>query len=248
MRIYGLIGKSLTHSFSPKYFKEKFEKEGIKDTFYQLYPLETIDEFNYLISDYTEISGLNVTIPYKQSILHFLDYIEPAAKQIGAVNTIKFEWENNRLKLSGYNTDYLGFLESIKPMLEGKNKKALILGTGGSSAAVKYALKLLQIEYKLVSRNPEGKNVISYDSLDEKLIKEHQIIINTTPLGMFPDILEYPDIPYNYLTKEHLLYDLIYNPEETQFLKLGREQGAKVQNGLKMLELQANYSWKIWND
>ncbi len=248
MRFYGLIGKSIEHSFSAQYFKKKFEKEGIENTFYQLYSLETIDEFNTLIGDFTEFSGLNVTIPYKKSILPFLDQLDNASKEIGAVNTIKFEWLNNKLRLLGFNTDYLGFLESIKPNLKEHHRKAIILGSGGSSAAVAYALNKLNIEYTIVSRNPNETNQINYQDVDKKLLKGHKLIINTTPLGMHPNNSSYPNIPYEFIGKNHFLYDLIYNPAETKFLTLGKKAGAKIQNGLQMLELQAEYSWKIWND
>lgn len=248
MRFFGLIGKSLEHSFSPQYFKQKFEKEGIKNTFYQLYSLESIDEFNQLITDFTEFSGLNVTIPYKKSIIPFLEELDEASKEIGAVNTIKFNWINNKLKLSGYNTDYLGFMDSIKPKLKDYHNKALILGTGGSSSAVAYAFKLLGIEYQFVSRTPESNDILNYTELNDNIIKENNIIVNTTPVGMFPNTLEFPKIPYSGISENHILYDLIYNPKETMFLMQGKRQGALTQNGLKMLELQAEYSWKIWND
>lgn len=247
MKLYGLIGKSLIHSFSPKYFKEKFEKEGIKDSFYNLYPLKTIDEFNLLIKDFTDLSGLSVTIPYKSEVIPFLDKLDSAAKEMGAVNTIKFIIEGVKLKLHGYNTDYLGFWDSIKPLLTNQHKKALILGTGGSSKAVSYAFKQAGIDYKFVSRNAND-NILSYSDLTKDIIKQYKVIVNTTPLGMFPDVDDYPNIPYDALTSDHILFDLIYNPELTMFLKKGMEQGAIVKNGLEMLQLQADYAWKIWNE
>lgn len=248
MRFFGLIGKSLEHSFSPVFFKEKFQNEGINDCFYNLYPLKSIDEFNQLIGDFSELSGLNVTIPYKQEIIPFLDEIEENAKQIGAINTVKFEWDHNKLKLIGYNTDYLGFIDSIKPLLGNQHNSALVLGTGGSSMAITFALKKIGIQYTQVSRNPLKKDILSYDSLTKEDIQNHKIIINTTPLGMYPDISQYPDIPYHAITEDHLLYDLTYNPKLTEFLKKGLEKGARVENGFKMLIGQAEYSWKIWND
>jgi len=248
MKLYGLIGKSLVHSFSQKYFNEKFERENIKNTFYHLYPLNTIEEFNQLITDFSEVSGLNVTIPYKTAVIPFLDYIDSAAQEIGAVNTIRFEWENSKLKLHGYNTDYLGFWESIKPFLKDYHKKALILGTGGSSKAVSYALKNAKIKHLFVSRNPENQNTISYQSLNGDILEQYQIIINTTPLGMYPDVERFPDIPYQFLSSKHILYDLIYNPEQTQFLKFGKKQGSILKNGLEMLKIQADYSWELWNN
>lgn len=248
MRFFGLIGKSLEHSFSPVFFKEKFEIEGINDCFYNLYPLKNIDEFNQLISDFTELSGVNVTIPYKQEIIPFLDEIEDNAKEIGAVNTIKFEWIKSKLKLTGYNTDYLGFIDSLKPLLKKHHKTALVLGTGGSSVAVTYALKKLGIKYINVSRNPVNTKILSYDSLHEDLINDYKLIINTTPLGMHPDISQSPDIPYNGISKDHLLYDLIYNPKQTEFLRKGKNKGACIKNGAEMLFNQAEFSWKIWNN
>jgi len=247
MKLYGLIGKSLDHSFSHSYFKEKFEKEGIDNAYYNLYPLQNIDEFNQLVSEFSDLSGLNVTIPYKTEIIPFLDYLDDAAKEIGAVNTIKFKSENGKLQLFGYNTDYLGFWESLKPFLKEHHKKALILGTGGSSKAVSYALKQANISHLFVSRNANQKDLISYNQLNEQLLQEYTIIINTSPLGMFPKIDEYPNIPYEFLSPKHILFDLIYNPNQTIFLKKGQEQGADIKSGLEMLKIQANYSWKIWN-
>ena len=248
MRFFGLIGKSLEHSFSPVFFKEKFEKEGITDCFYKLYPLKNIDEFNQLISDFTELSGLNVTIPYKQEIIPFLDEIDENAKEIGAVNTIKFEWMQAKLKLTGYNTDYLGFIDSLKLLLKKQHKTAIVLGTGGSSMAVTYALKKLGIKYIQVSRNPVSEEILSYDSLNDDLINNYKLIVNTTPLGMYPDTSQSPDIPYNGITEDHLLYDLIYNPKQTEFLRKGKSKGADIKNGAEMLINQAEFSWKIWNN
>ncbi|MCB2196003.1 MAG: shikimate dehydrogenase [Bacteroidetes bacterium] len=247
MRFYGLIGKSLEHSFSPIFFKEKFDKEGITNCFYNLYPLKNIDEFNYLINDFTELSGLNVTIPYKQEIIPFLDTLDPAAKEIGAVNTIKFHWNQNKLELIGYNTDYLGFMDSLKPLLKPIHKKALVLGTGGSSLAVTYAFKQLGIDYQMVSRTAKRTNSFDYNSLTNEIIANHKIIVNTTPLGMYPRIDQSPNIPYQAITKEHILFDLIYNPKQTEFLGKGKVQGATIKNGFEMLVNQAEYSWKIWN-
>ena len=248
MRFFGLIGEKLSHSFSHSYFKEKFEKEGINNAYYNLYPLKSIDEFNQIINDFTELSGLNVTIPYKQSVIPFLDKLDNAANAIGAVNTIKFERDKSKLKLLGYNTDYLGFWESIKPLLKDNHKKALILGTGGSAKAVSYAFKIANIKYLFVSRNPSQEGVISYNDLNEQLLKEYTIIINTTPLGMYPNTDKYPDIPYDLISSDHILFDLIYNPVQTEFLRHGQMKDAVVKNGLEMLKIQADYSWNIWND
>ena len=247
MKLFGLIGKTLGHSFSQSYFKEKFEKEGIIGAYYNLYPLETIDEFNQLITDFSELSGLNVTIPYKSEVIPFLNYIDDSAKEIGAINTIKFERVNSKLKLLGYNTDYIGFWESIKPLLQSHHNKALVLGTGGSSKAVAYALRKANIEVLFVSRNANEKDQITYQDITREHIEKYKIIINTTPLGMFPNSDECPDIPYDYLSSKHILFDLIYNPEQTKFLQLGQEQGAIIKNGLDMLKIQADHSWNIWN-
>lgn len=247
MRIYGLIGKKLDHSFSPQYFKEKFESEGILDTYYQLYPLSQINDFTSLIQNNPEISGLNVTIPYKTDIIPLLDDISPAASEIGAVNTIKFVPSQQGIRLIGYNTDYLGFTESIKPLLKPDHSKALVLGTGGSSKAVIYGLKQLGIDFKMVSREPNNFNQIGYPSLTKDLFFDFKIIINTTPVGMFPKVDEKPAILYQYLTQEHILYDLIYNPATTRFLSEGKKKGCQIKNGLEMLKIQAEYSWKIWN-
>lgn len=248
MRYFGLIGKSLEYSYSPSYFKEKFLKEDINDTLYNLYPLKSVAEINRLIDDFSELSGLNVTIPYKESVIPYLDKLDQSAKEIGAVNTIKFDLINSNLKLTGYNTDYLGFLDSLRPILEKKHNKALILGTGGSSKAIAYALKFLNIDYRFVSRNPNDKDILDYESLNDKIIKENLLVINTTPLGMYPNEELCPPIPYQFLTIDHILYDLIYNPKLTKFLKLGQEKGSAIKNGLEMLQIQAEYSWKIWNN
>jgi len=245
MKIYGLIGKSLQHSFSPCFFNNKFSRENFTDCCYQLFPIENAGEIRTLVAVNTEIAGLNVTIPYKQAVMKYLDYIDPTAQQIGAVNTIKITREKNLTRLFGYNTDAHGFLYSNAAL---KNRpKTMILGTGGSAQAVRYILKQWQIPFISVSRNPGSKNEIGYLDLNETIIKNHLIIINTTPLGMFPHIDESPLLPYQYLTKSHFLYDLIYNPTETMFLKNAVSAGANTQNGELMLELQAERSWEIWN-
>lgn len=241
MKTFGLIGKNISYSFSRTYFTEKFKKENIDAKYYN-FDLEEINQFRDVIKEMPDLQGLNVTIPYKQEIIIFLDDLAPEAKEIGAVNTIKV----NGNRLIGYNTDYIGFSESIKPLLKSHHNKALILGTGGASKAIAYALRKLDIEYKFVSRD-SGKGKLSYNDLSEEIIKDHNIIINTTPVGTFPDVEEYPKFPVGYLTKNHLVYDLIYNPEITQLLALAKKQGATVKNGLKMLELQAESAWNIWN-
>lgn len=237
---FGLIGKDISYSFSKNYFTLKFKKLGLNDYEYVNFDLKSIDEFKDLISK--ELKGLNVTIPYKESIINFLDEIDDEAKLIGAVNTIKID---KRGRLTGFNTDVYGFEESLKPKLKKSHKKALVLGTGGASKAVCYVLDKLKIDYLLVSRSP-GKTQISYTDLNRSLLEKYTIIINCTPLGTYPKVEEYPKIPYDCITKKHLLYDLIYNPEKTQFLKEGEKRGADISNGLKMLELQAEKSWKIW--
>lgn len=248
MRTYGLIGFPLTHSFSQKYFTEKFEKEGLKIFRYLNFSIERIDMINELIGNDSSLAGFNVTIPYKQQVISYLHELDDVSEKIGAVNTVKISRTSEGVRLKGYNTDAFGFYHSLEPLLKTRSESALILGTGGSSKAVAYALKELGINFTYVSRNPANKNILSYNDLNERVFKNCKLIINTSPAGMFPDSGAYPDIPYNLITADHVLYDLIYNPEETQFLKKGKEQGAKTINGLKMLYLQAEKSWEIWNE
>ena len=239
MKSYGLLGKSLDHSFSKTYFTEKFNSLGIEAT-YQNFELSTIDQFASL-KNFNKISGFNVTIPYKTEIIPYLDELDPISKKIGAVNTIKIV----KGKCIGYNTDYFGFRRSLEGFLKGnKIDNALILGSGGASMAVQKVLNDTHISYRVVSR----KGDFNYNSLDQKIILENKLIINTTPLGMLPDVTSSPNIPYQFITENHFLYDLIYNPKETLFLKKGREQSAHTLNGLQMLELQAEKSWEIWNN
>ena len=237
MRTFGLIGKSLSHSFSQNYFNEKFYKEDINDAEYKNFELNNISEFTGLIRK-MKLSGLNITIPYKVSVIPFLDELTPQAKAIGAVNTIQFKGN----KLIGHNTDTIGFSQSIYPLLNGRNK-ALVLGNGGASKAIQHALKKMKIEYKIISRNS------SFDYLDIsiKSIGYYNIIINTTPLGAYPKIATFPQIPYKELNENHLLYDLIYNPQESAFLHFGKTKNCSIKNGLEMLEIQAESSWNIWN-
>ena len=241
MRTYGLIGFPLTHSFSSKYFAEKFSREGITDCIYKNFPLENINEFPVLSKAET-LSGLNVTIPYKESVIEYLDELDQTVRAIGAVNCIKFT--NGRAV--GYNTDAYGFSESLKSFIGETKLKALILGTGGSSKAVAYSLDSIGIPYQSVSRTKNSDN-LTYPELTENIISSHKLIINTTPVGMFPNTIDAPTIPYQYLTSGHFLFDLIYNPEETLFLKQGSNYGAHTRNGLEMLQLQAEKSWTIWN-
>lgn len=237
MKTYGLIGKNISYSFSRNYFANKFKKEDIKNSQYINFDIDNLSELNNIFN--TNNFGFNVTIPYKEVIIPYLDSLDFHAKKIGAVNTIKIENE----KKIGFNTDWIGFKKSIEPLLNSHHTKALILGTGGASKAVIYALDQLKIETLMVSRYGE----ISYEDLSEEIIQNHAIIINCTPVGTFPNIDAAPEIPYHFITKNHLAYDLIYNPAETLFLKKCKEKGAVVKNGLEMLEIQAEASWKIWN-
>ncbi len=242
MKIYGLLGKSLSHSFSKNYFTEKFKKENITDCSYELFEIETINQITN-ITEKPNLKGLNITIPYKESVIKHLHTLDSIAEKIGAVNTIKIE----NKKLIGYNTDYYGFKKSLKPFLDINHNRALILGTGGASKAVFHVLKELNIDCLFVSRTPKNENEISYKDINEYVIKHHQIIINSTPVGTSPNINDLPSLDYNLLTPNHLLYDLIYNPLETAFLKMGKEKGCITLNGMEMLQLQAEKSWEIWN-
>ena len=244
MRRFGLIGKNISYSFSESYFNSKFKNEGIEDATYQNFDIQTISELTTILSKTDNLKGLNVTIPYKEEVIPFLDKLNKKAKKIGAVNTIKI---NENGKLIGYNTDCYGFKKSLKPLLKSNHRKAIILGTGGASKAVAFTLKELGIEYIYVSRKPSELTKITYNNLTQDLIKTHHIIINCSPVGTFPNIEQYPKIPYDAITNHHILYDLIYNPEETKFLKLGKENSATTINGLKMLKLQAEKAWRIWN-
>lgn len=246
MKRFGLIGYPLGHSFSKKYFSEKFEKEGLQNLEYELYPIESIEELPELIKSEKGLSGLNVTIPYKEQVIAYLDEIDPKAERIGDVNCIKIQGK----KLIGYNTDYSGFKESLVKFV-GPNpmpERALILGTGGASKAVKAALEDLGIEHQFVSRNPkEGQ--LSYDLLNTQysILHAAKLIINTTPLGMAPNTDTLPPLPYEQLTKEHFLYDLVYNPLKTAFMQKGIDAKCWVKNGLEMLHGQAEAAWEIWN-
>lgn len=242
---FGLIGRNIDYSFSRKYFKEKFKKLKLNSFSYQNYDLPEIGEFPFITYHREEeFVGFNVTIPYKESIIKYLHQIDKIAEEIGAVNTIKVT--NDHL-LIGYNTDVYGFEMALKPLLESHHKKALILGTGGASKAVAYVLKSLNIEHKFVSRTPSSNADISYEDIVDDLMKSYNLIINTTPLGTYPTINESPKIPYEFITDKHLLFDLIYNPEETKFLQEGKKKGAKTKNGYDMLVYQAEKSWEIWS-
>ncbi|WP_420581263.1 shikimate dehydrogenase family protein [Reichenbachiella sp.] len=246
MRQFGLIGKTLKHSFSKKYFTDKFDNEGIEDSNYKLFELAEISEIQNLIDHFSDsLAGLNVTIPYKKEVMAFLDELDPKAEAIGAVNTIKVLAEG---KLKGYNTDYLGFINSLQEGWNLEGKKALVLGTGGASEAIKKALTDLKIPFQSVSRKKSDQS-ISYEDLNAKnWVETHQLIINTTPLGTYPEVATKPALPYNQLSDQHLLFDLVYNPEVTAFLQEGLNKGAQIKNGHQMLIGQAEASWKIWND
>jgi shikimate dehydrogenase len=258
MKRYGLLGYPLSHSFSKKYFTEKFERDAV-DAVYDLYPLPDIRELVALIDATPDLAGLNVTIPYKQSVMPFLDALDPEAEAIGAVNVIRFERPHPHQKpiLTGFNTDVYGFRESIRPLLESLKArlleeedyapiKALVFGTGGASKAILYGLKQLGIEPLLVSRH-EGNGQITYQQLTPGYYNECRVLVNTTPLGMYPKVDACPDIDYTRLGEGHLLFDAVYNPEKTLFLQKGEAQGALVQNGLEMLHLQAEAAWAVWS-
>lgn len=245
MRRFGLIGYPLSHSFSPAFFSEKFNNEGLFDCTYEAYPIKSVEELTPLLANNPGLEGLNVTIPYKKEVIAFLQESSEAVKQTGACNCIKIE--NNIL--TGYNTDVIGFEKSLLPNLTNAHSKALILGTGGAAAAVAFVLNKLKIDFIYVSRTGNhAENSLSYHDADCGIIKEYKLIINTTPLGMYPGVDSCPDILYNCLTGEHYLYDLVYNPATTLFLKKGAEQGAITKNGSDMLIIQAEESWKIWNE
>lgn len=246
MRVFGLIGYPLKHSFSEKYFTEKFRREKISDAKYFLFPISSLSEFHSLRQRYS-FAGLNVTIPFKQSIISHLDELDEKAAIAGAVNTIKFLKKDNLVLTKGYNTDIDGFEALLAACPLPKDVSALILGTGGASKAVAYVLKQKNIAYHFVSRNPDNETVFSYNTLSGKDIAEHELIINTTPLGMFPDVESFPAIPYGSVSKNHLCIDLVYNPEKTVFMARCEQQQALVVNGLEMLWVQAEKSWEIWN-
>ncbi len=245
MKLFGLIGHPLTHSFSKNYFSKKFKDDAIEDAEYELFDIKNITDLALTIKKNANLIGLNVTIPHKEIVMSLLDNIDPIAEEIGAVNTISIDPVTKKTK--GYNTDYYGFKKSIKPFLTNKHERALILGTGGASKAIYFVLKELNIDCLFVSRTPQHANEISYEDVNEFVIKHHLLIINCTPLGTSPNVDAYPKIDYANLTPDHLLYDLVYNPAETTFLKKGKTNGASILNGLGMLKLQAEKSWEIWN-
>lgn len=259
MKHYGLIGYPLSHSFSKKYFDQKFDHDHIADHQYDLFPLEHVSGLSDLLHQHPDLCGLNVTIPHKISVMKYLDWIHPDAREVGAVNCIRISNESpvmaafngevgikgHDFRLEGFNTDVYGFENSLKPLLTGAHQKALVLGNGGGARAVKFVLDQLNIPYTIVARKHTGESIL-FSELTQSIIDEHKLIINTTPLGTSPNVNECPPIPYEYITHEHLLYDVIYNPEVSLFLQKGLEKGAAIKNGYEMLVLQAERSWEIW--
>ena len=246
MKRYGLIGYPLGHSFSKNFFNEKFHSENI-DAEYVNFEIPTIEDFNKIIKANPTLCGLNVTSPYKEQVIGYLDELDKDAAAIGAVNVIKIERIKGKTRLTGFNSDVMGFTQSIESLLEPHHKKALILGTGGASKAINYGLHKLGLETKFVSRSKRNENTITYDDITPEIMEEYKVIVNCTPTGMYPKADECPNIPYDLLTPEHLLYDLLYNPDTTLFMKNGSDRGAIVKNGLEMLLLQAFGAWDIWN-
>lgn len=244
MRYFGLIGKPLVHSFSQRYFTQKFQEESI-DAAYGLYELDKIEDLKQLCQQ-KSFSGLNVTIPYKQSVLPYLSEFDETARAVGAVNVIKFVRRSGEVVLKGYNSDVIGFHDSLVPLLRPYHKRALVFGTGGASKAVEYVLRRLGIEVQLVSRQAKD-SVLSYEQITPEVLQSYQLLVNATPLGTFPHVDTCVDIPYQNITNKHLLYDLVYNPQETLFLRYGKERGAQVMNGYAMLRGQAEAAWEIWN-
>lgn len=244
MKLYGLLGKTLKHSFSKSYFTEKFAREHINDHRYDNFELESIGQLPQLLKQHPDLCGLNVTIPYKEEVIPFLDVQNDMVQKIRACNCIKIIDG----KLHGYNTDVIGFRQSLeRGGLKPGHKKALVLGTGGAAKAVQYALESLGIDCTIVSRTKK-EDVLSYEELDKDIMQQHQVIVNTSPVGMYPKVNEAPQIPYSLITPDHYLFDLTYNPEKTLFLQRGEEQGATICNGHEMLILQAEESWRIWNE
>ncbi len=244
MRVFGLIGYPLSHSFSKKYFDEKFEKEGLTDCRFENFPIKSIDDLKHVIlPNNPDLQGIAVTIPFKQLVLRHLSTTEAIPDKIKACNCIRIV----NGKLVGYNTDYIGFEKSIGPILQNHHKKALILGNGGVTASAEYVLERIGIKTTIVSRKIHDGSVMTYNDIDANVIADHTLIINTTPLGMYPDIDTAPDIPYECITQKHLFFDMVYNPEKTVFLKRGEQKGASIKNGYEMLVLQAEENWRIWN-
>lgn len=247
MKLYGLIGYPLEHSVSPDFFRRKFEEEDIHDADYRLFPIKEITELPRLVAEHPDLAGFNVTSPYKQAVIPYLTHTDNAAATIGAVNTVKVVRENGRTELYGYNTDYIGFAESLLEVMTRTPKRALVLGTGGGARAVTYALTGLHTVVTTVSRTP-GRGALTYRDLTAEVVKNNILIVNATPLGMHPATDGCPDFPFEWLTGRHFLYDLIYNPVETEFLRQGRLRGAETCNGLSMLRYQAEAAWTVWRN
>ena len=243
MRRFGLIGYPLSHSFSQKFFTDKFREEGIADCIYENFPLENIDALRSVLENHADLVGINVTIPYKEKVIPYLHHQNDVVKQIGACNCIKIV----NGELYGYNTDVTGFEQSLRPLLETHHNKALVLGTGGAAKTIHFVLDKLGIHFLEVSRQPFSGRQISYEQITADVLESHTLIINTTPLGMYPKVEECPPIPYHLLTSRHYLFDLVYNPAKTLFLQQGEAEGAVIKNGSDMLVIQAEESWKIWN-
>ena len=244
MKLYGLIGYPLGHSFSKQYFTEKFTREGLNDCIFEAFPIPAIDEFPALLKSNPDLKALCVTIPYKEQVLKYIDVLSDEVKEIGAANSIKIDGG----KLTAYNTDIAGFKISFEEQLQPHHKKALVLGTGGAAKAVQYVLRQLNIEYLVVTRNTKDQaGHISYDAVDATMIKEYPVIINCTPVGMWPKEHEAPQLPYHLLSAKNYLYDLVYKPAKTKFLQMGEERGVITKNGYDMLIIQAEESWRIWN-
>ncbi|MCF6171776.1 MAG: shikimate dehydrogenase [Bacteroidales bacterium] len=245
--LYGLIGKKLSHSFSPDYFEKKFEAQRV-DAEYRLFEWDEITQLPEFIKKYPNLMGLNITIPYKKEVLLYLDELDEVAKQTASVNTVQIRRKKGSVFLKGFNTDVIGFEQTLLPLIANrKGMKALVLGTGGSAQAVAFVLESLGIEFVFVSRKPVHTEQLSYAEITKKSMQKYRLIINTTPLGMFPLSADAPSIPYTFITSKHILFDLIYNPPESLFLKHGRLNGAAVSNGLRMLEIQADAAWEIWH-
>ena len=247
MKLFGVVGFPLGHSFSKKYFEDKFIAGDIRDAYFLNFELENLDGLDELIKNNPHLEGFTVTIPHKTAMLPLMNELMDEVREIGALNVVKIKRQNKQVFLSGYNTDVYGFEKSLLSVFQPHHKQALVLGTGGAAKAVCFVLKKLSIEYLSVSRNAKGTNTLSYNNLTEEIIQSYPLIINTTPLGMFPKIDFCPEIPYEFLTDKHLLFDLVYNPEQTLFMQKGTKQGAKVCNGYNMLCFQAEEAWKIWN-
>lgn len=244
MRRFGLIGYPLSHSFSQKYFTEKFLQLGITDCVYENFAIPQIEELSIILREYTDLHGINVTIPYKEKVIPFLSHQNEVVKKIGACNCIRIDDG----VLTGFNTDVTGFEQSLLPALAPHHTKALVLGTGGAAKSVYYVLHKLGISYKEVSRNAGGANQLTYSQVTPEVLEEYLLVVNTTPLGMYPKTGECPALPYEALTPQHYLFDLVYNPEVTLFLQKGKERGAVIKNGGDMLMIQAEESWRIWNE